>query len=123
MQLIRALRYKSRARNLIVYYIPCSCNSSVEGVLRYSAKGLQLCTKVGWRNIALDIDPPKCSAEISVPERNLRAFLDGYPGIMFQFNNDAKPIVNPDDYSGNITAGLLDYIFLRMLWEFQPRNC
>ena len=79
----------------------------MEGFVRYSAKRLQLCTDVGWRNIALDIDPPRCAREINVPERNLRAFFDGYPGIMFQFNNDTKPIVNPKDYSGNITAGLL----------------
>lgn len=82
----------------------------MEGVLRYSAKGLQLCTKVGWRDIALDIDPPRCAREVNVPERNLRAFFDGYPGIMFQFNNDTKPIVNPKNYPGNITAGLLDVL-------------
>ena len=81
----------------------------MEGVLRYSGKRLQLCTKVGWRNIALDIDPPRCAKDINVPERNLRAFLDGNPGIMFQFNYDTKPIVNPKNYSGNITAGLLGF--------------
>jgi hypothetical protein len=74
------------------------------GVLRYSIKGLQLCTQVGWRNIALDINPPHCMTETNIPERNLQAFYNGNPGIMFQFNNDTKPMVNPADY--NITAGL-----------------
>jgi hypothetical protein len=79
------------------------------GVLRHSRKaGLQLCTQVGWRNIALDINPPHCTRDGNVPERNLQAFYDGNPGIMFQFNNDIKPIVNPSDYNANITAGLLN---------------
>ena len=74
------------------------------GVVRYSVKGLQLCTQVGWRNIALDINPPHCPNTANIPEHNLQAFYNGNPGIMFQFNNDTKPMVNPSNF--NITAGL-----------------
>ena len=76
------------------------------GVLRYSInKGLQLCTQVGWRNIALDVYPPHCPTTANIPERNLQAFYNGNPGIMFQFNNDTKPMVNPSDFS--ITAEIV----------------
>ena len=74
------------------------------GVLRYSIKGLQLCTQVGWRNVALDINPPQCPKTANIPERNLQAFENGNPGIMFHFNNDTKAMVNLSDL--NITAGL-----------------
>ncbi|XP_028414406.1 uncharacterized protein LOC114537455 isoform X2 [Dendronephthya gigantea] len=72
-----------------------NCNISIVGVLRYSASnGLQLCTKVGWRNIALDVNPPHCTKDVNIPERNQRAFYDGKPGIMFQFNNDIEPLTS-----------------------------
>ena len=82
-----------------------TCNSTMVGVLRYSVKGLQLCTQVGWRNIALDMNPPHCLTTANIPERNLQAFYNGNPGIMFQFNNDTKPMVNPSDF--NITAEIV----------------
>ena len=78
------------------------------GVIRYSmTHGLQLCTEVGWRNIALDINPPHCLKQENIPARNLQAFKNGNPAIMFQFNKDKNALVNPPEYSVNITAGLL----------------
>lgn len=82
------------------------CNSSSVGILRYSLKGLQLCTTVGWRNIALESDPPRCS-EINIPEKNLQAFYKGNPGVMFQFNNDIIPLINPPHLNSSIKAELV----------------
>ena len=84
-----------------------TCNSTMVGVLRYSVKGLQLCTQVGWRNIALDMNPPHCLTTANIPERNLQAFYNGNPGIMFEFNNDTKPMVNPSGF--NITAEIMPH--------------
>ena len=77
------------------------------GVLRYSFKGLQLCTEVGWRNIALDVNPPRCTGHTNIPERNLQAFHNSNPGIMFQFNKDLKPIVQPSNYRPNRIKDLI----------------
>lgn len=83
------------------------CNSSSVGVLRYSSlKRLQLCTSVGWRNIALEMYLARCSV-VSVSERNLETFYKGEPGIMFQFNNDIKPLINPSNYTPKIKAELV----------------
>ena len=88
------------------------CNTSSVGILRYSLKGLQLCTKVGWRNIVLEDDPPRCS-DLNVPERNFEAFLKGNPGIMFQFNGNITPLINPSDYNSTIRPGLTETLFIQ----------
>lgn len=93
-------------------FIFLRCNTSSVGILRYSLKGLQLCTKVGWRNIVLEDDPPRCS-DLNVPERNFEAFLKGNPGIMFQFNGNITPLINPSDYNSTITPGLSSiYVYI-----------